>query len=92
EKVLRKFLNLDGLKVLNLWFNEHTEPKIIERIVSVLVKLPLKRNDLDIMTEVEESIQTLKIRDDGLHDRITKLVEKWRKLNTPSKSTIANSS
>lgn len=92
ENVLRKFLNLDGLKILSLWFHEHTEPKLIERIISVLEKLPLQYNDLGIMTEIKGSLQTLKINDDGLHDRITRLLEKWRKLHVPSKSTTTNSS
>ncbi|CAG8767347.1 4825_t:CDS:10, partial [Racocetra persica] len=72
ENVLRKFLNLDGLKILSLWFHEHTEPKLIERIISVLEKLPLQCDDLDIMTEIRRSLQMIKINDDALHDSITK--------------------
>ncbi|CAG8597332.1 6795_t:CDS:10, partial [Cetraspora pellucida] len=72
ENILRKFLKLDGLKILSLWFNEHTEPNLIERIISVLETLPLQCNDLDIMTEVKGSLQMIKINDDALHDRITK--------------------
>ncbi|CAG8507498.1 17229_t:CDS:10, partial [Dentiscutata heterogama] len=92
ENVLRKFLNLDGLKILSLWFHEHSEPKLIERIISVLEKLPLQYNDLDIMTEIKGSLKMIKINDDGLHDRVTRLLEKWRKLHAPSKSTTANNS
>ncbi|CAG8627703.1 17388_t:CDS:10, partial [Gigaspora margarita] len=87
ENVLRKFLNLDGLKILSLWFHEHTEPKLIERIISVLEKLPLQYNDLGIMTEIKGSLQTLKINDDGLHDRITrdKILDR-DKSHSPKKS------